>query len=107
MEQLTKKQAASQLWHQQSNLRLTAFSFGRVAKHRDKTPIANFMKNLLYRKSLDVASLRWGKMHEEDACHAYVQHIVSHGRTVVVDERGLVIDNKNPWLVSSPDGRVT
>ena len=31
----------------------------------------------------------------------------SHGRTVVADKCGLVIDNENPCLACSPDGKVT
>lgn len=107
MEQMTRKQAASQLWYQQRRLRLTASSFGRVVKRRDKTPIANLVKNLLYQKSLDVASLRWGKTHEEDARQAYIVHMASHGRTVAVVECGLTIDADNPCLACSPDGRIT
>ena len=107
MEQMTRKQAESQLWYQQRRLRLTASSFGKVAKRRDTTPVANLVKNLLYRKAMDVASLRWGKTHEEDARQAYIAHMALQGQTVSVQECGLVIDVENPCLACSPDGRVT
>ena len=33
--------------------------------------------------------------------------MASHEQTVAVEEYGHVIDNENPYLVCSPDGRVT
>ena len=106
IEQNTRKQAESQLWYQQRRLRLTASNFGRVVKRRTKTPIANLIKHLLYRKALDVASLRWGRTHEEDARQCYISHMAKEGM-VTVTECGLMIDVDNPCLACSPDGLVT
>ena len=104
---MTRKQAASQLRYSQHHFCLTASSFGIVAKgRRAKPPIANLVKTL-HRRSLDVASLCWGKTHEEDARQAYTSHMALCGQAVAVEECVLVIDDENPCFTCSPDWRVT
>ena len=56
---------------------------------------------------MDIASLRWGKTNEEDAHHAYIAHMALQGQAVAVQDCGLVIQEENPCLACSPDGRVT
>ena len=103
---MTRKQAQSQVWYQQHRLHLTASSFVKVTKWKDTTPVANSVKNLLYRRAMDAASLHWGKTHEKDARQAYIAYVALQGQTVTVQECRLVINMENPCLACNPDGRV-
>ena len=105
MEQMTRKQAESQLWYQRH--RPSSHCFLQVAKRRDTTPVGNLIKNLLKRKPMDVAWLCWGTTHKEDARQAYTAQHGTQGQTVSVQGCGLVIDVENPCLACSPNGRVT
>ena len=106
IERATKLQSESGMWYHQRRLRLTASNFGRVARRRPTTPVGNLVKTLLYSKSIDSRSLRWGRTHESDAERAYLQHLRSSGNNAVVEPSGLVIDSNTPCLACSPDGLV-
>ena len=67
VEAYTRQQSEDSLWFQQRRLRLTASNFGKVAKRRDTTLVANLVKTLLYGKMFSTAATRWGLTHEEDA----------------------------------------
>ena len=87
-------------------LRLTASNFGRIARQRDTTPVANVIKYLLYSRPLDAPSLRWGRTHEDDARTAYIQDMAARGEQVKLLQSGLVIDQRDPCLACSPDNFV-
>ena len=95
------------MWHHQRKLRLTASNFGRVAKRRSTTPVANLVKSLLYSKAFSTEATRWGTQHEDDAKKQYLEYLHSSGHpTASIKESGLVIDNDSPSLACSPDGLV-
>ena len=92
IEEATKQQSATPEWYHQRCLRLTASNFGRIARRRDTTPVANVIKSLLYSRPFDAPSLRWGRTHEEDARKAYIQDMAPRGEHVHHLQSGLVID---------------
>ena len=107
VEAHTRQQSEDRLWFHQRRLRLTASNFGKVAKRRDTTLVANLVKTLLYGKVFSTAATRWGLSHEEDVRAAYIQYLHQQGHsTVTTSSSGLVIDLDEPCLACSPDGLV-
>ena len=68
--------------------------------------MANFVKTLLYSKSTDSSSLRWGRVHEPDARQAYKAFLLGQDCSLEVTQCGLVIDGEISCLACSPDGLV-
>ena len=58
IEEATKQQSGTPEWYHQRRLRLTASNYGRIARRRDTTPVANVIKSLLYSRPFDAPSLR-------------------------------------------------
>ena len=107
IEHETRLQSETSMWYHQRRIRLTASNFGKVAKRRPTTPVANLVKSLLYSKSIESSSLRWGKVHEPDAREAYKAYLkLTDESTLSVDQSGLVVDDDIPCLACSPDGLV-
>ncbi len=62
------------LWNSLRRTQLTASNFGMICKRRKTTPVANAVKNLLYKSiSSKVASLRWGRENEDNARMSYLE----------------------------------
>ena len=98
-----RQQSEDSLWFQQRRLRLTASNFGKVAKRRDTTLVANLVKTLLYGKVFSTEATRWGLTHEEDARAAYIQYLHQQGHsTVTTSSSGLVIDLDKPTYLNWP-----
>ena len=107
IEANSRQQADSSFWFQQRRLRITASSFGKVAKRRKTTPVANLVKSLLYSKELNTSAIRWGRTHEDDARRSYVAYLREQGHhKATVSSSGLVVDIDEPCLACSPDGLV-
>ena len=99
----TQQQTESPEWYLQCQLRITASNFGNITQCRNSTPVANTVKQLLYNRPFDAPSLRWGRMHEDDAHKAYLHHVAG----AVTPQCDLVIDHRDPCLTCSPDDIVT
>ena len=92
------------LWNSLRKPRLTGSNFGLICKRRSSTPVANAVKNLLYRSvSTKVASLRWGRENEDNARKAYQEEMARRGTPVSTTRSGLVISQTNGCLACSPD----
>ena len=102
----TRGQSDSPSWYHHRRIRLTASNFGKVAKRRPTTPVANLVKSLLYSRSVETKALRWGHTHEDDARQAYLRSLVASYGTAAVTTSGLVVDMTEPCLACSPDGLV-
>lgn len=95
------------MWLHHRRSRLTSSNFGVVCKRRATTPVANLVKNLLYRSaSTNSPSLHWGRENEDQARRSYVQEMVSRGTPIVIKKAGLVICQEKPHLGCSPDNFV-
>ena len=79
IERATQQQSDSPDCYRHRRLRVTASNFGRIARRRDSTPVANLIKSLLYSKPVNAPSLRWGTKHEHDARKAYLQEMTIRG----------------------------
>ena len=103
IEIATRQQTESPEWYLQRRLRITASNFSNITRRRTSTPVANTVKQLLYKRSFNAPSLRWGRLHEDDACKAYLHQMSG----AVTTQSGLVIDHREPCLACSPDDIVT
>ena len=73
IENSTREQAADSLRYEQRKCRLTASNFGIVARRRQTTPVAKFVKSLLYDTIREARPLQWGREHEQEARLAYLK----------------------------------
>ena len=106
IEASTSSQEECNLWYHHRRLRLTASNFGKVAKHRETTPVANLVKSLLYSRAINTNELRWGCTHEVDVQRAHQQFLKDHFQYFQLTNTGLIIDVENPCLAYSPDALV-
>ena len=66
----------SGLWLRLRRPRLTSSNFGVVCKRRSTTPVANLVKNSLYRStSNNESSLRWSRENKDNARKAYIEEM--------------------------------
>lgn len=95
------------LWNSLRRHRLTSSNFGVICKRRKSTPVANAVKNFLYKSiSSKVSSLRWGRENEDNARKSYLEEMASRGTPVSTKRSGLVISTSYGCLACSPDGWV-
>lgn len=109
IEEETKEQGddATGMWLHHRRSRITSSNFGVVCKRRASTPVANLVKNLLYRSSSTSSpSLRWGRENEDCARRSYILEMQKRGINVTVVAVGLVISHDKPHLACSPDNFV-
>jgi hypothetical protein len=95
------------LWNSLRRPRLTSSNFGTICKRRKTTPVANAVKNFLYKTiSSNVSSLRWGRENEDNARKSYIEEMARRGTPVSTTRSGLVISTSYGCLACSPDGWV-
>ncbi|XP_063222664.1 uncharacterized protein LOC134531069 [Bacillus rossius redtenbacheri] len=101
VEIATRGQHDNEKWYEYRMNRLTASNFGTVILRRDYTPCHNLVRNLLFPKELNTASVMYGRVHEPEALSRY-----SSEKGVVVNRCGLFIYENLPFLAATPDGIV-
>ena len=106
LEQLTRKQATSELWHSERKLRITASVMKEVCHRKPTTCCTAFVQKRLNPKPLNTVAVRYGRAHESDAISSYLGYYRSRGVAIELRSCGLVVDVSLPWLTASPDGIV-
>ena len=87
--------------------RLTASRFGEVVKRRDTTPVARFVRSLLYDRVRETKPMRYGRDNEPVAREAYKATMQRNGHPHLQTlQSGFVVDLANSWLGCSPDNIV-
>lgn len=100
IEKRTILQGDSSEWLELRRSILTASNFGKVVKKLEHTSCSNFVKSMLYPKSLShVPSICHGKEHEKIALS---QLSIQEG--INIQPCGLFIDANIPYLGATPDG---
>lgn len=101
-------QANNKNWKAARSCILTASNFGAICKRKEETPPENLVKVLCgYNTQPNTCSISYGKKYECKARRQYVQcHRKNCKGDVFVEDMGLFVSNKHPFLGSSVDGKV-
>ena len=100
VEENTRRQASCKRWKEERYLQLTASNFGRVMLH--KSNHIKLAEEILHSKLTDtLPSLKWGRIHENDAFTEYLEQFVGEKNTM--RKSGLYIGEPS-FLGASPDG---
>lgn len=104
----TRGQASNENWKAARTCVLTASNFGAICKRKEETPPENLVKVLCgYNYQPKTCSISYGKKYECKARRQYVQCHRKHCKgDVFVEDMGLYISNKLPFLGASVDGKV-
>ena len=100
------QQANCSRWHLQKSKRITASIFGKVINRR-KTLLPTTLVKLILQKSMNKgkntpALLKRGLGNESVAIKEYL--IQKYLLSTAIENYGLVVNQKYPWLGCSPDG---
>ena len=106
LEQQTRNQATSELWHSERKLRITASIMKEVCHRKPTTSCIAFVQKKIHPKPLNTVAVHYGRTHESDAISSYLDYYHSRGVAIELRLCGLVVDVSLPWLAASPDGIV-
>ena len=109
MEKATRGQASNSNWTMLHTHIVTTSRFGSIAKQRPTTPPDNLLKQMRGYITLSphIQSLSWGRRKESKAIREYgVEHHKQCGPCVMVENRGLFVNPKYPFLGTSIDGLI-
>ncbi|KAJ3590685.1 hypothetical protein NHX12_008634 [Muraenolepis orangiensis] len=115
IEVLTRGQRENPAWFDYRKNRITASNVHNIAHCRfvarkSSTPPASYLADITGHKGerVQTRAMTWGVDNEAPAVKLYeVLKSQRLGREVFVQDSGLFIDHKRPWLGASPDGIVT
>lgn len=100
IEKRTILQSESGEWLELRRNMLTASNFGKIIKRKQTNTCKNLVKNLLYKPNIDhVLSINHGKKYEKIALEQ-----LSIIKNIKIENCGLFIDEKYPFLGATPDG---
>ena len=107
IEQSTREQSQSSLWHSVRRYRITASYFGSVFRRKPTTPPQSLVLQILGAKPFTSAATDWGQRNESIALEKYkqVQHDSGH-HGLYYCQSGFVISESYPFLGVSPDAVV-
>ena len=107
IEQSTRQQSQSALWHSVRQYRLTGSYFGLVLRLKETTSPENLVLQIMGVKRFTSESLNWGKDNEATALEKYQQHQnVSGHNGLYIAPSGFVVCESHPFLGVSPDAVV-
>ena len=127
VEEATREQASSRIWHEQRHGRITASVAADCLRTNIQSPAPSLLRRICDRnvKKLYVPALSWGNGHEEDGFRLFVNVMAGEGpppKTAAtgkvflvgkyhdelhVNKSGLVLCEDKPHLGASPDGIVS
>ncbi|XP_044058099.1 uncharacterized protein LOC122878792 [Siniperca chuatsi] len=114
VEVLTRGQSTNQDWFTWRKNRITASVAHRIAHCRfvngkSKTPPTSYLSAITGEgRNIQTRAMSWGVQKEAEVVRRYqTLKSAAMGRSVSVQDCGLFIDARRPWLAASPDGIVT
>ena len=107
IEQNTRDQSRSLLWHSVRRYRISASHFGAICRRLPTTPPKSLVLQILHPKKFTSAATDWGIRHEDIALKQYcdLQHQSGH-HGLYCCKSGFVISKDHPFLGASPDAVV-
>lgn len=107
IEQNTRDQRLSPLWHSARRFRITASNFGSVMSRRHDTPPDCLVLQLVQPKKFSSPAIQYGIDNEPIALAEYVAYHHACGNTdLTTSPSGFIISLSHPFLGASPDGVV-
>ena len=107
IEQSTRDQSQSPLWHTVRKYRITASHFGAVFQRKPTTPPQALVLQIIDAKPFTSPATEWGKEYESIAREKYTQLQNDSGHHSLYScQSGFVISEKYPHLGASPDAVV-
>lgn len=109
LEESTRLQSQSILWHQHRIGRITASKFFAVVRTSIDSPSPSLIKDLMEMKVQSrktVPALQWGVENEPKAREQYIEIIQEEHEKFVCTLSGLCVNPKYPHLGATPDGIV-
>ena len=107
IEQSTRQQSQSALWHSVRQYRLTGSYFGLIYRLRETTSPENLVLQIMGVKRFTSESVKWGKNNEASALEMYEQHQNNTGHNgLYIAPSGFVVCELYPFLGVSPDSVV-
>lgn len=107
IEQSTRDQSQSTLWHSVRHYRLTASYFGRIFRLKETTSPESIVLQILGTKRFTSDATEWGKQNESVALEKYKIHQNNSGHDgLYYAPSGFVISETHPFLGASPDAVV-
>lgn len=101
----TIHQGSSKFWYDQRSGRFMASNFYRICHMRESTQKSNIVKSLMNYCPMEHVpeQLQWGHEKEIAASELYLKKISKKHNKVSLVESGLIINQKWPFLGTSPD----
>ena len=107
IEQDTRGQHHSPLWHSASRYRISASHFGDILHRKSTTPPDALVLIIMQPRSFSSAATAWGIQNEPIAIRAYPAHQHQQMKSgITVQCTGFIISQTYPYLGASPDGSV-
>ena len=110
IEEMTREQADSKLWHALRNGRLTSSRFGEILHRRQTTDPRRLVKDIMgYGKSNSKhvpPPIRWGRDNEPLARKCYLENRQAAGEDMEFESAGLSLLPEKCYLGASSDGRL-
>ena len=109
LETETKGQSVCPLWYEQRKGRITASKAHDILVRKQTTNPNNLIKLVTGSKCYNLSNMKpvkWGQNNEEKAKLAYICKMKTTHKSLQVNQSGLLIDYKKPFLAASPDGYV-
>ena len=109
LEQVTRLQSQSILWHQHRTGRVTASKIFAVARTSIENPSRSLIKEMMETKvhaHTEVLSLKWGIENEQNVREQYFGQIKDDHTELSCTLSGLCVNPKYPHLGATPDGIV-
>ena len=107
IEQHTREQRNSVLWHSVRRYRTTSSIFGSIYSHKESTPPDSLVLSIIQPKNISTRSTAYGIEKESIAVKEYVEYQRHHGHPdISVSKSGFLISSSYPFLGASPDGAV-
>ena len=112
IEEMTREQADSKLWHALHNGRLTSSRFGEILHRRQTTDPRRLVRDIMgYGKTNSKharapPAIRWGKDNEPLARKCYLENRQAAGEEMEFRPAGLSLLPEKSYLGASSDGRL-
>lgn len=108
IEKETRSQSKSKLWYKYRAGRVTASRMRAVCHTNPSDPSQSLIKSICYPEAFHFTSkaTEWGCSHEKQAREMYEKVSKTQHQNFTVEDNGLFINPKWPYIGASPDGTV-